>query len=220
MSPDIDLVSYGWLRLLHLADSALPIGTAAHSFGLETLAAHGELGTRGLESFLRGWLAEAGALEAGWCRCAAEIQDVAEWTDLNQTIGAMKLARESRHASAVLGRRFLELSAALTEDPDLTRRVAAPGDIHLAAAFGCTGSTLGVAPQTTAAAYLHQSVAGLVSACQKLLPLGQREASLLLWKLKPAMVAAVECQGESCFLPAVEIASMQHPWLRTRLFIS
>ena len=47
------------LRLLHLADSALPIGSLAHSFGLESLVAAELLCVRELPEFLRGFLEEA-----------------------------------------------------------------------------------------------------------------------------------------------------------------
>lgn len=220
MTPD-SCDAAGFLRLLQLADSALPIGAVAHSFGLETMIADGALAVATLEPFLGAWLEEAGALEAAWCLEAAGLESIGAWISLNRTISAMKPARETRDASIVLGRRFLELAAALTEDPSLAELIAAGCDVHLAAAFGRTARALRATPETAAAAYLHQSLAGLISACQRLLPLGQRQASLILWRLKPAILAAVErATGATCFQPALEIASMRHPALTTRLFVS
>jgi len=227
MFPD----ALGFLRLLQLADSALPIGAAAHSLGIETLAAEAALDTGQLPAFLRAWLEEAGTLEASWCLQAAAIFDTGEttgtapWIDLNRTIAATKPARESRAASAVLGRRFLDLACGLSGNSLLNDFSRAAGDIHLAAAFGATGRALAIGPATAAAAYLHQSVAGLVAAFQKLLPLGQRQASRILWDLKPTILASIERAAApptraACFLPAIEIASMRHPWLSTRLFVS
>jgi len=217
----------GFVRLLQLADSALPVGALSHSFGIETMTAEGTLDPGRLPDFLAAWLEETGTLEAAWCLQAAGVYDRrvrASWTDLNLTIAAMKPARESRAASAVLGRRFLDLACELTGNPLLGELARASCDIHLAAAFGAAGRALSVAPEAAAAAYLHQSLAGLIAACQKLLPLGQRRASRLLWDLKPAILDAVQRADDPsaarCFAPAIEIASMRHPWLTTRLFVS
>ena len=75
-------------------------------------------------------------------------------------------------------------------------------------------------------AFLHQSVASLVSACQRLLPLGQSEATRILWNLKPAIVevaarsAAYTIDDACCFIPLPDWGAMEHPALTTRLFIS
>jgi urease accessory protein len=227
------------LWLLQLADTALPIGALNHSFGLETLTAEESLGSERLELFLHDYLGEVSALELYFCGAAYRLNvgaadrfPVERWLDLNVQISAFRLARESRIASATLGRRFLRLANELAGSPLLASAIAAAQqtetDIHHCAAFGLTGSALGIAEGVTLLAYVHQSLANLISACQRLLPVGQVQATRMLWELKPMLVELVnqaqqddfEINEAACFAPLVEVGSMRHPSLGTRLFIS
>lgn len=207
------------LKLIHLADSALPIGGAAHSLGLETLVAEGALTSETLSRFLRDYLQETAVMEAAFCR-AAHRAGGSGWQALNQQLSARKPARESREASLTLGRRFVQLFCAL-EGCEIPL-----GDAHYPTAFGYAGRALGVAEGLAAAVYLQQSVSALVSACQRLMPIGQQRAARLLWDLKPAILQTVqasdaaEIETVAVFTPMVEIASMRHVALQTRLFIS
>jgi urease accessory protein len=99
------------------------------------------------------------------------------------------------------------------------------GAAHHCTAFGYAGRALGIEEAVTVSVYLHQSVSALVSACQRLMPLGQQRAARLLWDLKAAIVNAaraseVEPHAAGSFTPLVEVASMRHVALATRLFIS
>lgn len=210
------------LQLLHLADSALPVGAMAHSFGLETMIAELGLEVSGLSVFFRDWLAGTGAVEAVFCMQAWAVADPETWAALNTDLTARKPARESREASLALGRRFLRLAHSLVDDV----RLSLPGAAHLATAFGLVSGILGIDRASSAAACLHQSLYGAVSACQRLLPLGQSAAAMLLWELKPAILATVrdaeDRKPEDLWnpQPLLELASMRHPRLSTRLFIS
>ena len=134
--------------------------------------------------------------------------------------------------SATLGRRFLQLAFDLSGSRLLQEALEAARHpevlVHHSTAFGLAGGALALDEQTTVLAYLHQSVAGLVSACQRLMPLGQSQAGRMLWNLKAAIIEVAdpgrdrELDGDEpcCFMPFVDLGSMRHPALATRLFIS
>lgn len=228
--------SLSLLYLLQLADSGLPIGTTAHSFGLETLTAEATLTAPDLPGFLRDYLQEVGRQEAAHCRIAHRLVDGEqdrfrlEWVALNDRLSALRPARESRAASGTLGRRMLQLVLTLEERPLLRAALQAVGEarteVHQCTAFGLAGGLLGFEEDETVLSYLHQSMMGLVSACQRLLPLGQNGAARLLWDLKPDLIAAMEGSRDValddviCFTPLLDLGGMRHPDLPTRLFIS
>lgn len=230
-----------FLHLLQLADSALPIGTTAHSFGLETLTVEEHLETPQLEPFLGEYMRETGGLEAAFCRLAHrlavqysgdEVSLDIGLGELNAQLDAYKIARESRSASATLGRRLLQLVLSLTEQAPLSivlRRVKEPGGAcHYCTAFGLTGAVLGIDEDTAVLAYLHQSLTGLIFTCQRLLPLGQSQAVTMLWRLKSTLLEvataseelALQPESIAVCAPLLDLGSMRHPYLITRLFIS
>jgi urease accessory protein len=210
----------------------LPIGSMAHSFGLEALVFDEDIdhGVRSCAQSL-GWyledsLSESLLIDAAFCREAhARALEGAPILDLNQQISALRLARESREASLTLGSRFAALAASLHPGPALAT-LATMEELHHSVAFGYTLGILAIDPELTVGALLHQSVLNIISAAQRLLPLGQIQASGIAWELKRVVLDAVERTRRISFstvcsfahLP--EMASMRHACLPTRLFVS
>jgi urease accessory protein len=208
------------LRLLQLGDSALAIGSLAHSFGLETMVEERQLSVGGLFAYLREWLSEGLLLDAVYCRaahsralCGSGVQD------LNERLSAIRLARESRQASLALGRRFIKLVAALEASLGIE-------ETHFVVAFGYAGGILSFDVDHTVMTFLHQSVLNAISAAQRLMRLGQMEANRIAWALKPVILDTVSksrslgVEDVYCFAHLPELAAMRHPTLGTRLFMS
>jgi urease accessory protein len=229
------------LQLLHLADSALPIGALAHSFGLESLVSNGLLEVPELEEFLHGYLEEAGIVEAVFCREGFRIAcnwdngaSPSRWCEFNERLHAMKPSRESRAGSIAIGRNFLAAVSALGDFSIIRSALEASASalgphasvVEHSLAFGLAGGALELEEENVALAFLHQSVAGLISACQRLLPLGQSAATRILWNLKPRIIETATRSASSnaddvcCFNPLLDWGAMEHSGLSTRLFIS
>ncbi len=225
------------LRLHQIADSSLPIGGAAHSFGIEALVDAGLLSVQNLQPFFQDYLSEAGVLEASYCAASCDLaasaptgDSIAHWLRWSAELGARKLARESREGSAAMGRRFLHLAAHVSNIHLLLKAseiVSNSGaEVHMAACFGLAAGAMDLDSGTAAAAYLQQSLTTLVAGCQRLLPLGQTRAQEILWNLKPSILCAAQRGVESapdqanCFTPLLDVASARHATLYTRLFMS
>ncbi len=227
-----DSPSLADLQLLQLADSALPVGSMSHSFGLEALVFDDDIeySVQGcpssLGAYLEDSLCEWLMVDAVFCREAhgRAVQGVSVH-DLNHQMSALRLARESRDASLAMGRRFATLAALLHPGPALSG-LASLQELHHSVAFGYTLGVLGIEPDPTVSAFIHQCVLSTISAAQRLLPLGQIQANRIAWDLKPAILEAVAQTRNVSFsmvcsfahLP--EMASMRHSCLPTRLFIS
>ncbi len=73
------------------------------------------------------------------------------------------------------------------------------GEIHFCIAFGYVCGVLGFAEDLTVGTFLHQNVAALLSAAQRLLALGQTQSSGIAWELKPFLAEAVSAgSGLEC----------------------
>ena len=204
----------------------------AHSFGLETLAFDGDIES-GVEScpaslarYVEDQLEESLLLDGVFCREAhARAINGSAVHDLNRELSAFRLARESREASMALGRRFAALAARLHPGPALSS-LESLEELHHAIAFGYVFGVLAIDPDLTVSAFLHQSVLNIISAAQRLLPLGQTQANRIAWNLKPAILnSAAQTRSASfsavcAFAHVPEMASMRHCSLPTRLFIS
>ena len=223
------------LSLLHFTDTAFPTGGYAHSFGLERYCQAGIVrDAAGVEGFLLAQLEGA----AGPCDATAAVAalrairegDADACRRLDETLEAMKPARELREGSRQMGRQTLRVAAALTGDPRLAAHLEgvnegrAPG--HHAVAFGMAAGVLGWGAEETATAFLYSTTALLVGAALRLLAIGQTEGQRLLWGLHPVIArvareAAARDPAEIwSFAPGLDIQGMLHERLETRLFRS
>jgi len=239
-----------FLGLLQFSDGLFPVGSYAHSFGLESYTAAGTIhDANGVESFLlsylQGSVAPTDVIAAIASRKAAlsEALGIERCIIIDHQLDAMKSASELRDASRQMGRQTLRIAANLGEPftqhglhgvhgrhkliPklfDAVDKSETPG--HHAIAFGAVGAVLGWQDAEMACALLYSTCAGLAAAALRLLPLGQLAGQRILRSLAPSIASlAKEVQGADLadiwsFAPGIEIAAMRHALLDARLFRS
>jgi urease accessory protein len=220
------------LALLQVADSAFPIGSFSHSLGLESLAAGGALASaadlsRNGERLL-GALATSDLPAARAAHSADELESLVA---ADHAVAATRAARESREASAAMGRRMIVAAGAIGVDHPLlaayeeaVRAGRTPGSHPVV--WGSSLRATGVPLDAALHGLAFSILSGFVAAGQKLIPLGQGAAQGVLRGLQRAVATAVARSRELdpldvfAFAPELEIASMAHERLDGRLFAS
>ncbi|MGK9127471.1 urease accessory protein UreF [Olivibacter sp. SA151] len=224
------------LTLLQIIDSAFPIGSFTHSYGLETYVSKGIVkDTRSAHEYASILLEhsiyynDAAFFLQTWqlCEKRASIQKVVE---LDQLVTALKGPLETRQASRKLALRFLKLTEKLKPvkrcqlylEHVMNKKIHG----HYAMAFAMYAYALKISFDDALSAFYFNTLHGVVTNCAKLVPISQTDSQQILFKLQPLIKKLVEKQkdiatdriGTCCI--AQDIRCMQHEKLYTRLYIS
>lgn len=216
------------LILLQLSDSALPIGSYSHSWGLETAVQAGQIRSASQTlSYLQGILRYSiGPLEGRSCALAYDYgrdQGEERFWQMQDRLNATRWAPEPRRASLALGHRLNQLSGNVwgITCPSRTGERSGP---HHCLAFGWIGAQAGVDRSETVRAYLFSSITSLVSAAVRLVPLGHTQGQQILAQIQPQILEILpQCLGSdplSSFAPLQERDCQIHQQLYSRLFQS
>jgi urease accessory protein len=227
-----------FLSALQLSDSAFPSGRYTLSHGLEGFAQDGLLDVPcppgKLGALLSGCVRFGVAPSDGVALACAHRAVTQEGTiDLDlavpadRRLGAVKLAREVREASARTGRALLAIAEAfaglgLSDFARLVETGETPGN-H-AVVLGLVDALLGVPRLEAVAGELYAFSAGWVAAAVRLGLTDHRTAQSLLHRARPVLAAAAQqaSAGDvvdicSCSL-LPDVVSMRHECAEVRLF--
>ncbi len=223
------------LYLLQVANSSFPTGAFNHSYGFETLIDEGTIyNAETLEVACRDWLLYGVAPADGAAAVSAHRANISgdldQLIELDNLIGALKLAREVREASYKTGRAFLTAvcnifhAAAMESYAQAIKRGRCEG--HQSVAFGAAAATFGVTEDEATLVFLQSTLTNLLGVAARLIPLGQVEAQRIITKAAPLLTQAANVAKSrkpeefGTMTAALDIAAMGHERLYSRLCMS
>jgi urease accessory protein len=178
------------LRLLQIADSALPISGYTHSWGLEAAIARRLVhDPESLERWISRWLGSSlgpleGVLVAASCR-SARSETSNDLLALNILAEVSILPPTIRRASREMGEQLMALGStwawcAEGLYPFLRAPLAEGSGWHHSVAFGLLGALAEGDPQEVLTAYLHQAALGMIGAGVRAIPVGHTHGQQVL----------------------------------------
>ena len=206
------------LTLTQWLSPAYPVGAFAYSHGLESLADDRRL-CNGAD--LRDWLKDvlrhgAGRSDALLLAAAWHARDAAEVNRVDQTARAFAPSRERLFETVQQGGAFGKMTGAIWGD-DLDR-------LTYPVALGRAAALQSLPLDLTLRMFLQAMLSNLISAGQRLLPVGQTEAQTLLRDLTPLChdISEQAASGDLISLSSTaflgDIASMRHETQYSRIF--
>lgn len=219
--------------LMQMAGGTFPSGGFGQSWGLETYVAAGTVhDDKTFIEFTEGYL------ESTITRCEGPVMReayrlAADWDQdglmqLEELSCAVKVTKESRESSIRMGKAFMRIMADILDDENLSRlkKLCGPDGISYPVIYGAVCGRIGVDIEEAMKAFVFSTVNALVQSAVKLVPLGNTQAQQVLLQLYPAMELAAKGSMEtpvdeiSNFCPGLDIASINHEFLTTRLYMS
>ena len=217
-------------RLLHLVDSAIPTGSFAYSYGLESSITFGLVNTPfALRNYLYSYLQQAGSAELPFIHSAFHLtekspkfQAVAEEYDAQLLVPALS------RASAVQGRNWLKLLATFYPEAELetiTHWFAAHEiPPHFTLVFALALQRVGFELKELQAMYLHMLLRDQLSAAIRLGFLGPLEGHRLQHDFYAVFEHVLAAQAGKGYDEAVrsgfllDVAQVLHEDIYSKLF--
>ncbi|MBU6120888.1 urease accessory protein UreF [Hymenobacter siberiensis] len=217
-------------RLLHLVDSALPTGSFAYSYGLESSHTFGLLRSSGdLRQYLYAYLQQAGSVELPFMHSAFQLTEKSpKFLTLAEEYNAQLLVPGLYKASAVQGRNWLKLLATFYPEAELecitnwfATQETPP---HFTLVFTLALQRAGFALDELQAMYLHMLLRDQLSAAIRLGLLGPLEGHQLqhdFYAVFEHILAAQAGKGygeavRSAFM--LDVAQVLHEDIYSKLF--
>lgn len=231
-----DISTNPWLlHLLQIHDSAFPTGSFAHSFGMETYIQENVIrNEEDLKEFcnmyIRYNLASTDAIIVKEAYDLARKGDKQGLIHLEKICHAIKLSPETRKGSAMMGRQFLHTVYPLSDEELLTfwyqKLKSKEIKGHYPIVYGIYTAMLGVNAKISIETFLYSSITALVQNAVRAVPLGQMSGVKTTFSLLPVIqetarhIMTLNLDDLDNNSIALEIASMKHEFLHSRLFIS
>ena len=185
--------------LLTWMSPAWPIGAFAHSGGLEWAVEAGHVTTRAAcEAWIGDLLAHGPlhneAMLFVHAFRAARAGDQPRLTQIAELAAAAQSGAERHLETTAQGAAFLRIARDATAPTAFAALLAdvPAGELAYPVAAATLFACHGIGEKPALTAYLHGAVANLVSAAQRLVPLGQTDGQRTLMALRPAVLALAE----------------------------
>ena len=229
------LTDFSLLQLFQIHDSGFPIGSYTHSYGMETYIQKDLIQTKEAlveycTSYLFHNLVRGDAILIQEAYEATIDKDVDRLLELEELCGAMKLAKESRDASVSVGRQFIRTISPLEADPFLAEWKERIDDQtikgHYAILYGIYSAVSGTSKRHAVLTFMYATLSGLIQNAVRSVPFGQNTGVQAVHKLiqpiteAAELVTTLKIEDISNNALGIELASMQHEYLFSRLYIS